>query len=430
VAPSWGITQAGYVAKPTTAILSDFESDELATMDPAIDLSPTGPLGQLNGIISNALSGLWQLVGVAFNANNRLATEGAGLDNIGDEVGIPRETSTYTQVACTLTFTSGTIGTTFPAGALVANVSGSPAFTFSNYVPLTVGSTAMNGVLFQAQTIGATTSVNPSTLKVITNPVSGWLSITNPYAQSQLGTNAELDAAYAARQEEELAIEGSCNPPATVAALLALAAAQMPPVTLTVTEIDNTTDASQSYGSLHVPPHSFALILYDSSGWEATPAGQAAIGQVIWNNKPVGIATVGSTTVTLTDPYLGTVTVYYSVPTAKPLYISTTVVIRNGFTFAAVVSNIQTALIEASTAPTPAGGTPPNGQLTPGTVVIGSQLEAVIMGVAGVSDVQVLTFDFHGTPTNTAPLAVTAVQVATLTVANAANIVVTQGTDP
>jgi uncharacterized phage protein gp47/JayE len=430
MAPTWGVTPAGFVAKPTSAILSDIESSELATMNPALDLSPTGPQGQLNGIVANAISEIWQLSAVVFNSNNRAAAEGAGLDNIGNEVGIPRESATYTQVLCDLVFTSGDVGNTYAANTLVANVTGTPSLTFSNFASLHVTSTSMNGVLFQAQNIGATPSINPNTLTTITNPISGWVSITNPGSQSILGTNEELDAAYAARQQEELAEQGSCNPPATVAALIQLAADQSPPITLTVTEFENTTNTPASEGAITLPPHSFAIVAYDPTGW-VSGAGVQLIGQTIWENKPAGIQTVGTTSVVITDPNFGpTQNVYYTVPTALPLFVTAVVVVRNNFTFASVQADGRLVLIAASTAPTPPSGTPPNGQLLPGGYVIGSQLEAVIMSVPGVQDVQSLTFDFVSSPVNTAPLAVSPTQVATLTMANIANIVIEQGFYP
>ena len=427
---TYGVTQAGFVAKPTSAILAGFESSELATMDPAIDLSATSPLGQLNGIVANALSEAWQVLGVAFNSNNRQAAEGAILDNVGGLVGIPREGESYTQVYADLHFTSGAVGSTYVAGQLVANVAGNASFTFANLLPLIVTATAMPGVLMQSQNIGATAGVNPNTLNVITNTVSGWVSVNNPAAQSQLGANAELDANYSARQESELGVIGSCNPSATVAAILQLGASQEPPVSLSASEVENGSNATITVGTITLPPHTYAVVVYDSAGWSATSTGQSAIAQVIWNNKPAGITSIGSTTVLVSDANLGSQPVSFSVATPLPLYVSAALVIRTGYTFAGVSSSAATALIQASTALTPAGGTPPNGQLVPGGTVIGSQLQAVLMGVPGVQDVQSLTFDFSAVPTNTSPLSVPSTQVATITAADLTNLVFTPGVFP
>jgi uncharacterized phage protein gp47/JayE len=399
-------------------------------MDPSIDLSPTGPQGQLNGIMANAFSQLWEMLGVVYNSNNRQAAEGAGLDNIGDEVGIPRELATYTQVLCTLVFSSSSpSGSPYAPGALVANVAGNTALSFSNLNVLTVTSTTMNSVLMQAQTIGSTPTINPGALTVITNPVSGWLSITNPASQSQLGTNEELDPDYAARQEEELAAEGTCNASATVAALVALGAAQSPPINISATAAENTGNTPITYGALTLPPHTFAAIVYDPTGW-VTSTGEQLIGNTIWNNKPAGISSIGEIAVGIVDEFLGDQEVYYTVPESQPLYLSATIVVRTGYSFSTIMGAVQTALISASTAATPPGGTPPNGQLLPGGDVVGSQLEAVIMAVPGVFDVQALTFAFSASPVNTAPLVVEPTSIATLTQADIANIIITQGTYP
>lgn len=427
---TYGVTPAGFSIKPLQAILGDIETAQLGTMDATIDLSPTGPQGQLNGIVANALSDLWILAGVCFNSFNRQSTEGAGLDNIGDLIGVPREGSSYTQVYCTLTFTSGTVGTTFAAGALVANVAGNGALTFSNFAPITVSSTSMTSVLMQAQTIGATPSINPGTLTAITSPVSGWSAITNPLAQSQAGANQEVDSPYAARQEEELSAEGTCNPPATVAAVIALGAEQSPPVAISAVMIENTTAQPTQYGSLTVPPHSFALVVYDPTNWVGT-TGVNLIGQVVWNNKPSGIASYGTTNVTISDEFLGSQVVSYTIPSAQPLYLSARIVLRPGFTLAAVTAAIQAALVAAAVAPTPSGGAQPTGQLLPGAPVVGSQLEAVIMGVPGVFDVQALTFGVAASPTNTAPISVSPTSVATFASSTiATNVVITQGVFP
>ena len=431
--PTYGVTAAGFVAKPTTAILANLEAAQLATMDTALDLSPTGPQGQLNGIVANALSEVWQLAGVVYNSNNRQAVEGAGLDNIGDEVGVQREGESYTRVLCTLVFSSGTIGTTFAAGSLVANVSGSTAFTFANLVALDVTGTTMSGVVMQAQVSGATASVNPGTLTVITNPVAGWTSITNPLAQSQLGANAELDALYAARQEQELAIQGSCNAAATVAALVSIGAAQSPPVALQVTVLENRTDSPVTYGTLTVFPHSFAPVVYDVGGWAATTTGivimpdgststgggAAAIGATVWANSPDGITSCGARSVVVEDPNVGEQTVYYTVPTSKPLYFDIGISLRPGFDLAPVSAAIKTALIEASTAATPSNGVPPAGQLPPGQDVYFSQERYVVSSVAGVLDVPDFYMDFFSPPTDiSGSLPVDAAHVATIDAAN------------
>jgi hypothetical protein len=283
----------------------------------------------------------------------------------------------------------------------------------------------------QATTIGPTPTINPGTLTAITTPVTGWTAITNPGPQAQLGTLAETDQAYMVRQADEVTAEGSCNPSATAAAIELLGAAQTPPQTLTVTVIENTTPMLLSLVGISIPPHSYAVVVYDGgTGW-ALGAGRALIAQTIYNNKPTGIDPVGTTQNTVADPILGNRNAPFSVPAPVPLYISITVVPRSGTDFVQLSAAIRSALVAAAVAPTLANGVVPNGQLAPGAPVIGSQLEAVVMGVAGVFDVQKLTFGTAPNPTNTAPLVIMASQVATISASTVGtNVSIVGGTYP
>jgi len=433
--PAYGATQAGFVVKPLASILADLQQAVWDAIDPNLDLSPQTPDGQMLGIIANALAAQWELAQIAYNQYNREDAEGASLDNIGDLTGTPRETATYSVVSCTCVF-GGTSSTPFAAGALVANVKGQPGQQYANLYPVIPSSTTLTGVLFESATIGEVPAVNDGTLDTITTPVSSpvtWVSINNPGPASQVavGTNEELDAAYMLRQVEELAAEGTCNPSATASALLKLAADQAPPIQLSVQVIENTTDSATMVQGVQLPPHTYMVILYenDQLGWLNGPQGGPLVGAAIYNNKPAGITSFGTVPQTITDPVLGTIVVYWTAPTQLPLYVSATVVPAPTYkgSFTTLQAAVQAALIAASQQQTPANGFPAPGQLVPGSAVVGSQLEAVIMGVPGVFDVQALTFGFGSSPTNTAPLVLTAAQIATLA---AGNIIVTQGSYP
>lgn len=421
--PTWGVTPAGFALKPLSFILADYQSAWLANVDPEANLAPTTPEGQILGILANADSELWELAQAAWNAYDREDVEGAGLDNLGDLQGAPREGESFTQVFCTLTISAGSAP--YAPGSLIANVAGVPALTFSNLAAVTSAmiSGGVATVLMQATTIGPTPTVNPGTLTQITSPVTGWTAITNPSYQSQLGANEETDSAYIVRQIQEIAGEGSSNASATAAALIALGAAQTPPITVTCEVLENTTDVPLVFGSLTLPPHSFAAIVYDPSA-TLTPA---QIGAVVYANKPPGIASYGTTLATIADPVLGQVTVFYTAPTAVPLFINAVIVLRPGYTLAGVQAAIQAALVAAAVAPTPPSGAAPAGQLLPGSPVIGSQLAGVIMGVPGVFDLQALTFGTSASPTNTLPLPVSPTNIATVL---ATNIAVSTGIYP
>ena len=511
---AFGFSPAGFVVKPQSQILSDMQNAVWSTIDPELDLSFQTPDGQMLGIISNQLGAAWELIGIAANQYNREDVEGAGLDNLGDLVGIPREGPSYTTVFCNLTIASA--NAPYLVGTLEANIAGQPSLTFTNAVEITSnmisGSPEMaNGVPFQSSTIGATPAVNAGTLTTITTPVTGWTAITNPAAVpgsgGTLGSSEELDSAYGPRQETELAAEGSCNPSATAAALAALGAAQTPPQTLTVSVLENTTPYQETIDGVVLLPHTFLVVVYDGgTGWasgsaitgtvalvngsssvtfsqtqtlptgtqlyfaeqpgiiytlaSAITAGTAGtltqpytgtsaalslvtipgagwqlIGETIYANKPAGITpaqTALGFAIIVDDPVLGDQVVYFTPPTPLPLYIKAQVAVRPGTSWPIAQQGMINALVAAAVAPTPATGIPPTGQLAPGSYVIGSQLEAVLMSVSGVFDVQTLTFGFSFTAaqTNTNPLSVSAIQIATITLANASNIALSQGSLP
>ena len=306
----------------------------------------------------------------------------------------------------------------------------------------TAGTTATPGtpVLMQAVTIGETPSVNDGTLTQITTAVTGWSYVDNPSldvtlpnsSQGQVGQNEETDTAYALRQEEDVPGEGGDTSASLIAALNELGAAQVPPVNIVASILENDTNAPQTISGLVVLPHSFAPIVWDGgSGWATTSAAEALIGQVIWKNRPPGIAPAGQIIVPIDDPYLGEQQSAYSVPAELPLFVTATVVPRPGAVWANLVGAIQAALVAAAGAPTPASGIPPVGQLAPGMDVLQSQLSAVIQGVPGVFDVQNVQFGFAASPGNTAPLAVDAAQIATISIVTVAtNVVVLIGTYP
>ena len=501
--PAYGSTAAGYVTKPLSAILADMQAQVLATIDPAYDLSPDSPDGQMLGIVANAAASCEELVQVAYNQFNREDVEGAGADNLGDLTGTPREGGSYSQVYMNLVVNVGTF-TSYPyaPGSLVFNVAGATSFTFSNANTITsamlLGSTLPN-ILFQAVTIGPTATVQANTLTQITTPVTGLLGGTNPSALSQMGANAELDPAYVARQEADLAAEGSCTMSATAAALNVLGAAQQPPVTLVCNVLENTLNTPQLLDGVTVPAHSYAAYVYAPTNpqWLFTPlggtvtvtngsvtvtfsvaqtipqgtlvafsaqsdmsytiavgvvasttatltqayngttnaggttnqlgAGAPLIAAVIYANKPAGIVSFGTTGVLVTDAILGPQLQSYSVPLAVPLYFSIQIAIAPGYTFANVAAAVVANIVTASTAQTPASGTPPVGQLAPGSPAIGSQFSSIAQDTPGVVDVQFMKFGIAPAPTNTLPISFPATQVPTII---AANVSVLQGSLP
>lgn len=522
MAPALGVTPAGFVVPPLTTTLAGMQSQALQLISPSLDLSSATPDGQLLGIVANQVSSLWELGQIIYNAFNRGDVEGAGLDNLGDLTGTPREGEDYSVVYAVLALAPGTYAASawdattgqLESGVLVANVAGAGSQQYANNATLTPASltgtvsvvSGNTGITFSANqtldagtvlvfasqptvsyqlaaaidastsgsltgqysgtttgsttatpaviaamqsvAIGPTPTVNDGTLTEITTAVSGWISVNNPAigstpnsSQVQIGEAEENDSAYALRQAQDVADEGGDTADALTAQLLQLGAAQVPPITLQVTVLENTTNAFQNIEGLLMPPHSFTPIIWDGGiGW-AEGVGLPLIAQVIYDNTPPGISSFGTQSYTIVDPYLGDQPVSFVIPAEEALYISVVVVPRAGVVWANLESAIQEALVAAAVAPTPSTGIPPVGQLLPGQPVLGSQISAVIMSVPGVLDIKtglvggltvpLLTFGFAPSPINGQPITLVASQIPTISAATVAtNVLIGMGAYP
>ena len=132
---SSGLTPTGFVIETTDEILSDIESDELATMDPATNLSPTQPLGQINGIMASHASSVWQGQQACYSALDPNNAEGQQLDVICAITGTKRKAATSTTVvmsgtgAASTTFTGATLdqnGNVVTNGQILMQIAGPP----------------------------------------------------------------------------------------------------------------------------------------------------------------------------------------------------------------------------------------------------------------------------------------------------------------
>ena len=117
-----GVTVAGFVPKSVTEILADTTADLRGPqgIDPAVDLSPDQPLGQIMAASARQDALLWELAQTLFNVLNPNASEGVLLDNVTAITGTLRQGATYSYVTCTVNLNAAV---TLPALS-VANVTG------------------------------------------------------------------------------------------------------------------------------------------------------------------------------------------------------------------------------------------------------------------------------------------------------------------
>lgn len=132
-------------------------------------------------------------------------------------------------------------------------------------------------IVFESQNTGPIRAPAGTLTKIVT-PVSNWDSVTNPLDAS-LGRDLETDTDYRVRRRASLAIAGASTVPAIRASLLGIT-----DVTAAIVK-ENDTNVVDISGR---PPKSFECIVLGGD--------DADIAERIWEDKPVGIETFGSTT--------------------------------------------------------------------------------------------------------------------------------------
>ena len=227
---------------------------------------------------------------------------------------------------------------------------------------------------------------DPNTIESIQSPVLGWNTATNPSAAvagTSIETDSELRSRYAAAKFQD-----SVNTyEAIYAAILKLDGVEQ------VVIYENETDTA--FVSPPVPAHSFYTIVLGGNSNE--------IAQTIWDNKPAGIGTAG-TTYTVVDSMGVEHDIKFGRPTDVPIYIDVEVTAQSDYPSDGddQIKNAIIAHIDA---------------LGIGEDVIYSRLYTPINSVAG-HYVNTLTLDTAATPVATSNLTIDYFERATITAAN------------
>ena len=167
------------------------------------------------------------------------------------------------------------------------------------------------------------------TIDTITVPIIGWDSVINPIAGVE-GRYQETDEELRERFRNSKFFQASNILEALIDALLNVDG---------VTDVkvyENDTDLTDSNGT---PPHSFQPIVLGGL--------PTAIGNAIWENKPTGILSYGTTSVFITDSQGVVHDIKYKIPTEVPIYIAMSIT-DNGAMPGDVVAQIQQAVVDYS----------------------------------------------------------------------------------
>lgn len=367
----YGVTPAGFVAKPYDVIKQEIDARFRAALGAGLDLSPQSPEGQLAAIMADREASLWDLAeDVAASFDPDKAT-GAALVALSALTGtIPESPRKSTAV---VRF-SGTTGTNIPAGRIVS-VSGNPS---ARFITTAAGTVAAGIADVAAEAVEYGPTVAPAgSLTVLETPVAGITGVTNPL-DAVVGANAETDDALRRRREDEVNAGGAASSTAIRAAVL-----DVDGVTA-CTIFENDADATDADG---VPPHAVEVMV--SGG------ADAAIAAAIFASKSAGITTHGGVSTLVTDAEGGVRTIKHSRPAALDTWLTYSVTVNAKAWPSDGVAQLQAAAVAAG------------GLLASGQDVIRSAFLGAAFQVPGVVDVTALTLGFAASPVGTANLAVT-----------------------
>ena len=292
---AFGLSDTGFLIKRLEAILADKNTAVTDVFGPDINLTPQSPDGQINGTLAESDADLWELAGAVANMYNPSAATGNSLSALVQINGITRAAATSSSVSLDLT---GTNTTLIPSGSLVSTASGIQYATDAD-ATIAGGVAVVGGTaVIPAATISLT-----GTITTIVNPIAGWATVNNP-TDAVIGTDEETDAALRIRRAQSVAFASQ-----SLFESLFSAVAQLDGVIQTVV-LENDTNATDGNGQ---PAHSVQVLVDGGDDDE--------IGEAIFNEKCVGITTVGSTTIAVIDNIGGSHDINFQRPTIVPIYV-------------------------------------------------------------------------------------------------------------
>ena len=146
-----------------------------------------------------------------------------------------------------------------------------------------------------------------NTVTTILTPVYGWTSVSNEIS-AEKGSEEETDEQLRERFRASKAIRAYNMAEALYSQLLAIEDVSYARI------YENMTDVVDTKG---LPPHSFMAIVKGGTDTD--------IGEAVWDNKPLGIASQGNTSVVVRDSQNLERTVKFSRSTEVPIYVNVTV---------------------------------------------------------------------------------------------------------
>ena len=378
------ITDTGISAPAYSDIYASLQASVKAIYGTDVYIDPDSQDGQLLAIVAKAQYDANAAAIATYNSLSPATSQGTALSNNVKLNGIARLVASNSTATVTLI---GTVGTVITNG-VVQDINGN---NWNLPSSVTIPSGGSINVTATAVDAGAITA-GVGEINKIQTPTLGWQSVTNA-ASASVGAPVETDAAL--RQRQTLAV---ALPSLTVLDGLLGAVKSISGVSEAVA-YNNDTNATDANG---LPAHSISLVVNGGS--------DAVVAATIFDKKSPGVATYGSTTVTVIDSGGNSNAVKFYRPTVVEIDVVVTVhPLTSGWT-TTIATEIKNAIVSYINA------------LSIGADVYRSNLflPAQLFGAADSAtyNITALTLARHGNSQGTADLVMAFNEVADCLVAN------------
>lgn len=293
------ITDTGISAPAYSDIYASLQASVKAIYGTDVYIDPDSQDGQLLAIVAKAQYDANATAIATYNSLSPATSQGVALSNNVKLNGIARLVASNSTATVTLT---GTVGTVISNG-IVQDISGN---NWNLPASVTIPLAGSINVTATAASAGAITA-GVGEINKIQTPTLGWQSVTNA-ASASVGAPVETDAAL--RQRQTLAV---ALPSLTVLDGLLGAVKSL----LTVSEAvgyNNDTNATDANG---LPAHSISLVVNGGA--------DADIARTIFDKKGPGVATYGTTNVTVVDSGGNSNAIHFFRPTQATILVAVTV---------------------------------------------------------------------------------------------------------
>lgn len=310
---------------------------------------------------------------------------GVNLDRLLPFAGITRNPATYAQHRIVVT---GTVGATIGLGFLV----GAGDIVFHTVNSYTIGINGTATIIVECNEAGTVGNVPVGSITEIVNPDADITSIQHT-AITQTAEDAESDYEVRQRFAQAFATSGSGTVDAIRASILRVSGVDA------VTVYENDTDSAVSEPTT-MNPHSILCVVHCSQ----MPSTPFPIASAIYDVKPVGIATMGTSSWDVQDLGGGWHTTRFEYATEVQVYVKAEISTSSTFSSDSI-AQIQQNIVEKLSAYT-------LGQDVTATSLYGS------IFVNGVTDVTSLTISSDGETYSTSAIEIGYNEVARTIAAN------------